>query len=314
MTAFRAPGTSAQRTLVSSIGNRGGQSRAGQSRMGLTTGQVGGGGGEARPMTSVSGAGYQGSKNERDRAFDPLNIGRGPAPPLAEKSDNSSEDKAKEMEKNVHRLIEASALAVVEKNMQLALEKAKEAGKAERALCKFRESHGLVEQINLDLTYAICFNLANAYYHNKMYDDAINTYQLIVKNKQYPQSGRLRVNMGNIYYEQRKYPQAIKMYRMALDQIPSTGKELRFKIFRNIGNAFIRLGQFQDAVDSYETIMQGSADVQTAFNLLLCLYARGDKEKMKRHFLKMISIPVLQLEEEEEETKGELMSTILPYL
>ena len=38
------------------------------------------------------------------------------------------------------------------------------------------------------------------------------------------QSGRLRVNMGNIYYEQRKYPQAIKMYRMALDQIPSTGK------------------------------------------------------------------------------------------
>lgn len=104
------------------------------------TGSQGGGGGEARPMTSVSGkiimkasqsslhsnsihfptyqtflaliitiltcksdfigAGYHGSsKDTGSRAFDPLNIGKGPAPPLAEKSENSHEDKAKEMEK-----------------------------------------------------------------------------------------------------------------------------------------------------------------------------------------------------------------------
>jgi len=78
--------------------------------------------------------------------------------------------------------------------------------------------------------------------------------QLIVKNKQYSQSGRLRINMGNIYYEQKKYPQvtssylhtqntcypiyfrcfpqAIKMYRMALDQIPATGKELRYVLVK----------------------------------------------------------------------------------
>lgn len=46
------------------------------------------------------GAGYHGStKDSGNRAFDPLNIGKGPAPPLAEKSENSHEDKAKEMEK-----------------------------------------------------------------------------------------------------------------------------------------------------------------------------------------------------------------------
>lgn len=278
------------------------QSRAGQSRAGLTTGMHGGGG-EARPMTSVSGAGYKGTKD--NKAFDPLNIGRGPAPPLAEKADNSHEDKAKEMEKKVHRLVEESAQAVVQKDMLRALEKAKEAGKAERALCKFRESHNLAEQINLDLTYAICFNLANAYYHNKMYDESLNTYQLIVKNKQYPQSGRLRVNMGNIHYEQKKYPQAIKMYRMALDQIPSTGKELRYRIFRNIGNSFVKLGQFQDAIESYESVMNGSADIQTAFNLMLCLFARGDKEKMKKHFMKMLSIPIPGMTEDDEEKADE---------
>lgn len=273
--------------------------------MGMGTAQ-GGGGGEARPMTSVSGAGYSGSKDMKN--FDPLGAGRGPAPPLAKKSDNSPEDQAKEMEKKVHKLLEESANAVVAKDMLKALEKAKDAGKAERALCKYKENHGLVDSINLDLTYAIFFNLANANYHNKLYEEALNIYKSIVKNKQYPQSGRLRINMGNIYYDQQLYQQAIKMYRMALDQIPATGKELRFRVFRNIGNAFVKLGQFQDAIESYESVMTGSPDMQTAFNLLLCLYARGDKEKIRRHFIKMLTIPVPGMTEEDEEKMKDQLS------
>lgn len=53
------------------------------------------------------------------------------------------------------------------------------------------------------------------------------------------------VNMGNIYYKQKKFPLAVKMYRMALDQTPSAYKEIRYRILRNIGNAFMRLGQYQ---------------------------------------------------------------------
>eukprot|EP00599_Poterioochromonas_sp_BG-1_P014444 CAMPEP_0173161308 /NCGR_PEP_ID=MMETSP1105-20130129/18511_1 /TAXON_ID=2985 /ORGANISM="Ochromonas sp., Strain BG-1" /LENGTH=828 /DNA_ID=CAMNT_0014080675 /DNA_START=41 /DNA_END=2524 /DNA_ORIENTATION=- len=300
-TAFRPIGTAAQRGPLTSSQGRGYGAPASRAGLGTSAG-FGGVSGEARPMTSVSGAGYKGSVNKENKVFDPLNIGKGPAPPLAEKADNSHEDKAKDMEKKVHRLIEASAKSLSEKEYQKALEKAKEAGKAERALTKFRENHNLSDQINYDLTYSICVNLANAYFYNKMYEEALNTYQLIVKNKQYPQSGRLRVNMGNIYYEQKKYPQAIRMYRMALDQIPSTGKELRFKIIRNIANAFVKLGQFQDAIENFETIMNGgSADIQTAFNLLLCLYARGDKDKLKKHFMKMLNIPIPGMTEEDEE-------------
>lgn len=306
-TAFRPIGTAAaNRGNLASSSGRGYGAPASRAGLGTSAG-YGGGSGEARPMTSVSGAGYKGSTSKESKVFDPLNIGRGPAPPLAEKADNSHEDKAKEMEKNVHRLIEASAKSLSEREFQKALEKAKEAGKAERALTKFRENHNLTDQINYDLTYSICVNLANAYFHNKMYEEALNTYQMIVKNKQYPQSGRLRVNMGNIYYEQRKYPQAIRMYRMALDQIPSTGKELRFKIIRNIGNAFVKLGQFQDAIENYEAIINGgAADIQAAFNLLLCLYARGDKDKLKKHFLKMLNIPIPGMTEEDEEKALEL--------
>jgi intraflagellar transport protein 88 len=60
-----------------------------------------------------------------------------------------------------------------------------------------------------------------------MYQEALNSYGVIVKNKMFNQSGRLRVNMGNIYFEQQKYNQAVKMYRMALDQIPNTNRDIR---------------------------------------------------------------------------------------
>ena len=98
---------------------------------------------------------------------------------------------------------------------------------------------------------------------------------------------------------QKKYTFAIKMYRMALDQIPNTGKEMRLKIMRNIGNAFVRLGQFPDAIQSFETIMDGNADFQTGFNLIVCYYALGDEEKMRKGFARLLSIPMPHNSEDE---------------
>jgi intraflagellar transport protein 88 len=63
---------------------------------------------------------------------------------------------------------------------------------------------------------------------NRMFQEALATFSSIVKNKQFNHSHRLRVNMGNIYYDQAQYQQAVKMYRMALDQIPSTHRELKY--------------------------------------------------------------------------------------
>ena len=65
-------------------------------------------------------------------------------------------------------------MAAQRRDLMQALERAKEAGKKERALCKHREQNGLVDAINLDLTYAVCFNLANAYHMNEMYSEALN--------------------------------------------------------------------------------------------------------------------------------------------
>ncbi|KAJ1345014.1 hypothetical protein BSLG_000529 [Batrachochytrium salamandrivorans] len=222
--------------------------------------------GDGRPMTSVRAAGYSSRGRpgmNSGQAFDPLS-------------------------------------QAAQGNYQQALSKAKEAGKKERQLSKQREEFNLGDQINLDLTYCVLFNLANQYHVNKMYQEALNSYAVIVKNKLFNQSGRLRANMGNIYFEQNKFAQAVKMYRMALDQIPSTNLSFRLKIMRNIGCAFIKMGKFQDAITSLEAIMEGNPDHHTGFNLILCYFAIGNKDKMKRGFEKIISIPPSMIEQHDE--------------
>ncbi|KAM4561853.1 intraflagellar transport protein 88 homolog isoform 2-T2 [Fundulus diaphanus] len=247
--------------------------------------------GAARPMTAIRAAGYSSSLT-RGSTFDPLGQSRGPAPPLEARSEDTVEEKMKILEKKVNDLIEESCMAQSMGALQLALEKAKEAGRKERALIRQREQSGNTEHINLDLTYSVLLNLANQYANNEMYPEALNSYQVIVKNKTFSNTGCLKVNMANIYFKQKNYPKALKFYRMALDQISNAHKEMRIKIMQNIGVVFVRLGQYSDAVTSYEHIMSESPNIKTGFNLILCYYAVGDRERMKKAFQKLISVPL----------------------
>lgn len=247
--------------------------------------------GAARPMTAVRAAGYTSSLT-RGSTFDPLGQSRGPAPPLEAKNEDTPEEKIKILERKVNDLIEESCMAQSVGTLQLALEKAKEAGRKERALVRQREQSGNGDHINLDLTYSVLLNLANQYANNEMYPEALNSYQVIVKNKMFSNAGRLKVNMGNIYVKQKNYPKAIKMYRMAVDQVSNTNKEMRIKIMQNIGLVFVRMGQYSDAITSFEHIMSESPNVKTGFNLILCYYAIGDRERMKKAFQKLISVPL----------------------
>jgi intraflagellar transport protein 88 len=261
----------------------------------------------ARPMTSNRAAGYTAAGGKGPKGvFDPMGQGenRGPAKPLEKKTELSQEEKLREMEKEIHRLVEESAITREQGNFREALEKAKEAGKKERQLCRLRETQNLLDQLNVDLTYAVCLNLAIQHQANDNDNEALTIYTQIVKNKQYPFSGRFRVNMGNIYFKQEKWTAAIKMYRMALDQIPNNVQAIRFKIMRNIGHSFFKMHQFPDAIESYENLLMHGAqhlDFMTGFNLILCYYALGDKEKMKSGFLKLLNIEQVGLEDFDEE-------------
>jgi intraflagellar transport protein 88 len=281
----------------------------GGSRMSAIPQSRGGFGGRqtetARPMTSNRAAGYT-AANKQGKVFDPMNQGedRGRAKPLEKKTELSPEERLREMEREIHRLVEESAITREQGKLREALEKGKEAGKKERKLCHLREQQNLLDQLNVDLTYAVCLNLAIQHQANDNDTEALTIYTQIVKNKQYPFSGRFRVNMGNIYFKQEKWTAAIKMYRMALDQIPNNVQAIRFKIMRNIGHSFFKMHQFPDAIDSYENLLMHGAqhlDFMTGFNLILCYFALGDKEKMKSGFLKLLNIEQVGLEDYDEE-------------
>lgn len=66
---------------------------------------------------------------------------------------------------------------------------------------------------------------------NNLLTEALNTYQVIVKNNMFANSGRLKVDIGNIYFKQKDYSKAIKYYRMALDQVPNFQRNLRLDNF-----------------------------------------------------------------------------------
>jgi len=276
------------------FGTKGGPTPGTQMGSRLMTAQQQGGV-EARPMTSMNGAGYNSSAVERGSSggFDPLNqSNRASAPPLAEKSEGSPEERAKEIERAVNRLLEQSADAATKKQVMAALDKAKDAAKKEKYLCKYRDQHDLSEQLNFELSLSVAFNLANAYNLNGMHSDALKAYNSIIKNKQFPQAGRMRVNMGNIHFQQKSYSRAIKMYRMALDLIPNTNREMRFKIMRNIAICFIKTGHFEDAVENLAAVMEGAPDFQSGLNLVICHFALGDADEMRKSFSKLVDIRV----------------------
>ena len=258
--------------------------------------------GVSRPMTGIRGAGYSSIAGARPgTTFDPLNQATAtsatgsrasPGGLEAAKKEETPEEKIKAFEKKVNLLIEESCMANHRGELKPALDKAKEASTKERSLIRLREQAGLSDAHNLDLTFSVLFNLANQYAANEMYTEALNTYQVITKNRMFNNAGRLRVNMGNIYFKLGQYAKAIKFYRMALDQVANTHKSMRIKIMHNIGILFVKMGQYSDACTSFEWIMSEQPDFKTGLHLVLCHYALGDKDRTKKAFQGLLEVPM----------------------
>ncbi|EFN77453.1 Intraflagellar transport protein 88-like protein [Harpegnathos saltator] len=246
--------------------------------------------GGLRPMTAVRSAGYTSSSRQ---TFDPLNMGSStkvPAPPLETNKEDTPEEKIKATERKIMSLIESSAVSASENNMRIALERAREASSRERALIRLQEQAGLSDSHNIDLTFAVLFNLAIQYTNNEMYTEAIATYQAITRNRMFSNSARLKVNMGNIYVKIGQLSQAIKMYRMAFDQAPTVHKDLRIKIMHNMAMLFVQMGRLEEAANSFEWVMRERSEFKAGLHTVLCHFALSHRDKMKRAFFELLEV------------------------
>ncbi|XP_028966440.1 intraflagellar transport protein 88 homolog [Galendromus occidentalis] len=253
-----------------------------------------------RPVTAVRGAGFN-SAARVGAMFDPLNQAKtSPIVTLQLKDENDPKEKIKSMEARINSLVEESIRDASKKNFKLALEKAKEAVARDRQLSKQRDQILPGGQANMELSFCAKLNLALRYTDGDMLNEALEIYQSIVQNRAFSNTGRLKLNMGNICFMQENFPKAVKYYRMALDQVPNMQKDLRIKILKNIGTAFVKMGQFADAITSFEYIMAEKSDIQAALHLILCHYALGDVDKMKRAFIKLLDVDNVSLESSEQ--------------
>lgn len=250
----------------------------------------------ARPTTGMRPVGYT---SDVGRQYDPFLNQRQALKKtisLDVKKPEQPEEKYKSLESKILYILEESILEGIttakETNLSAALKKAKEASSLDRILLRLRDKNGDSSYHNFDITFAVLFNLANIYAKSKMYAEALNTYVTMTKNKMFANVSRLKINIGNIYFQLGHYSEAIKMYQKALDQVPSNQKELRLKISHNIGVLFIKMGQYSDAAASYEFIMSERADLKSGLHLILCYFALGDIEKMKRGFQHLLDVPI----------------------
>jgi len=91
------------------------------------------------------------------------------------------------------------------------------------------------------------------------------------------------------------------MYNMALDSTTQQNKDMKLKIKKNVALALVKQKRFGKSIEVYEDIMNDTPDFDVGFNLIVCLYALGEKEKMRTMFERLLMIPIPGMDEEEQE-------------
>jgi len=211
----------------------------------------------------------------------------------SKKSLTGSEATIWEKELEINRLIEESSIHLTEGDLGRSLELAKEAGKKERSYLSYLQSNSLLHDGALQMTFATWFHLALVYEKNEMYQEAIQAYTYLVKQKKFQKNiGVVRVQLGNIYYIQRSYDDAIQMYRMAADTFGPENKEKCRTISAKMGHAYARQGKFVTAIHHYENASRSSQDLSSIFNLLICHAILGNTQEVKKIFVKMLNSAV----------------------
>lgn len=110
---------------------------------------------------------------------------------------------------------------------------------------------------------------ANQAYENKKYDKATTSFQKVSKT---PQG---HYNFANSLYKDKKYNSALNEYK----KITTSDKALEYKKLHNLGNAYVKTNDLENAKKMYEKALSLQDDAQTKKNLDLVNQALKQQQK-----------------------------------
>jgi intraflagellar transport protein 88 len=74
--------------------------------------------------------------------------------------------------------------------------------------------------------------------------------------------------------------------------------------------AYVKQRKFGKAIEVYEDVMSDAPDFDIGFNLIVCLYALGEREKMRTWFERVLMIDIPGIDEEEQEELAQMATKL----
>jgi tetratricopeptide (TPR) repeat protein len=97
-----------------------------------------------------------------------------------------------------------------------------------------------------------------------------------------PDSFEAKFNLGDTYYKQQKYDDAAKTFNSVLGQ--ADNKELKAKVFHNIGNSLLKSQKIQESIDAYKNALKNNPDdADTKYNLSYALSLLNKQNQQKNN-------------------------------
>ena len=132
-----------------------------------------------------------------------------------------------------------------------------------------------LEQANTVLT-----QVTAAYKANSNYEDAIHSYQRLIKDHEYPTPYMIYLEIGNFYVLQQKYQDAVKNYNIGINYHKPDSNRLKACLKHACAVAQISMQQYHQAFSSFETAMILDPSIKTGFNLIICHSILSSTEDM----------------------------------
>ncbi len=89
-------------------------------------------------------------------------------------------------------------------------------------------------------------------------------------------------NLGDAYYQQKRYDEALKSYQTALSEAKT--RDEKSKVYHNIGNSLLKSNQFQESIGAYKNALKiNPNDNDTKYNLSYALSMLKNQQQQKQN-------------------------------